>query len=116
MTYSQNCIRMCFLVWPFEMERFHHMSLPDDEKLTYPLPEDHWINQPLENENCVTLLQLSVGQAKPEFTRLLIRSGARADQYNDMLDTAVIHTAILEGHGEQHLVALFDDSRYEITN
>ena len=82
----------------------------------YPLPEDHWINQPLESENCLTLLQLSVCQERPDFTGLLVRAGARADQYNDMLDTAVIHTAILEGHGEQHLVALFDDSRYEITN
>ena len=77
----------------------------------FPLPEDHWINQPLETENCLTLLQLSVSQPRAEFTQLLVRAGARADQYNDLLDTAVIHTAILGGHGEQHLVALFSDNR-----
>ena len=75
------------------------------------MPEDHWINQPLETENCLTLLQLSVGQPRAEFTQLLVRAGARADQYNDLLDTAAIHTAILGGQGEQHLVALFADNR-----
>ena len=54
---------------------------------------------------------MSVSQARPEFTKMLIRAGARADQYNDMLDMAAIHTAILGGHGEQHLVVLFEDNR-----
>ena len=77
----------------------------------YPLPEDHWINQPIESENCLSLMQLSVGQPNTKFTQLLIRAGARADQYNDMLDMAPIHSAILGGHGEQHLVALLEDDR-----
>ena len=59
----------------------------------------------------MTLLQLSVGQARAEFTSVLVRSGARADQYNDMLDTAPLHTAVMGDHGEQHLVALLEDSR-----
>ena len=54
---------------------------------------------------------MSVSQPKPEFTKLLIRAGARADQYNDMLDMAAIHTAILGGHGEQHLIALLENDR-----
>ena len=77
----------------------------------YPFPEEHWINQPIESENCHTLLQMCVSQPKPEFTKLLIRAGARADQYNDMLDMAAIHSAILGGHGEQHLIALLENDR-----
>ena len=79
---------------------------------SYPLPEDHWINQPVETENCHTLLQMSVSQPRSEFTKMLIRAGAKADQYNDMLDMAAIHTAILGGHGEQHLIVLFEDNRW----
>ena len=40
-----------------------------------------------------------------------MRAGARADQYNDLLDTGAIHTAILGGQGDQHLGALFADNR-----
>ena len=77
----------------------------------YPLQEDHWINQPIETENSFTLLQLSVQQPAVEFTQLLIRAGAKADMYNDDLDQAVLHSAVLNGHGEQHIVALLADPR-----
>jgi len=88
-----------------------HLSLPDDEKELYPLPEDHWINQAIESENSFMLLQLSVQQPAVEFTQLLVRAGARADMYNDDLDQAVLHSAVLGGHGEQHIAALLVDPR-----
>ena len=77
----------------------------------YPLPEDHWINQPLESENSFTLLQLSVQQPAVEFTQLLVRAGAKADMYNDDLDQAVLHSAVLGKHSEQHIAALLADPR-----
>ena len=53
----------------------------------YPLPEEHWINQPLisDNPNLAQqlLLQVSVQQGAVEFTQLLVRAGARANMYND---------------------------------
>jgi len=94
----------------------HLLSLPDDEKQVYPLPEDHWLNQPL---SCsappaaadLLLLQLSVQQPQVQFTNLLVRAGARADTYNQQINQAVIHSAVLSQHGEQHLVALLCDEK-----
>ena len=65
----------------------------------------------MEAEDGQTLLELSLAQERPEFSRLLVRAGARADQYNDLLDQAAIHTALLAGHGEIHLAALLEDPR-----
>ena len=78
---------------------------------SFPLGEDHWINQPVETEDSQTLLELSLAQEREEFTQLLVRAGARADQYNDLLDQAAIHTALLAGQGERHLAALLEDPR-----
>ena len=78
---------------------------------SYPLGEDHWLNQPVESEDSQTLLELSLAQERPEFSRLLVRAGARADQYNDLLDMAALHTALLAGHGENHLPALLEEPR-----
>ena len=38
----------------------------------FPLPEEHWVNQPLEEENSLLLLQLAVRQEDPAFTQLLV--------------------------------------------
>lgn len=35
-----------------------------------------------------------------------MRAGARADQYNEEVEQAVVHTAVLGGRGEAHLPAL----------
>ena len=56
-----------------------------------------------------TRVQVAVSGLDPEFTRLLVRAGARAAQYNDLLDLAPIHSAVLGGHGELHLPALLSD-------
>ena len=65
----------------------------------------------METEDSQTLLELSLGQERPEFSSLLVRAGARADQYNELLDQAAIHTALLAGHGARHLPGLLADSR-----
>ena len=65
----------------------------------------------METEDSHTLLELSLAQEMPEFSRLLVRAGARADQYNDLLDMAAIHTALLAGHGEKHMAALLEEPR-----
>ena len=65
----------------------------------------------MDTENSLTLLQLAVQQPAVEFTQVLVRAGAMADLYNDDLDQAVLHTAVLGGHGEQHIVALLADHR-----
>ena len=61
----------------------------------YPLPEDHFLNQPLTAESPqlsqLLLLQLSVRQQQAEFTKLLVRAGARADMYNDEISQGTLN-------------------------
>ncbi|XP_023344392.1 transient receptor potential cation channel protein painless [Eurytemora carolleeae] len=105
----------CILADIAPLDDHHQLSLSDDEKKVYPLPEEHWINQPLisDNPNLAQqlLLQVSVQQGAVEFTQLLVRAGARANMYNDETNQAVIHTAVLSQHGEDHLTALLSDEK-----
>ncbi len=68
------------------------------KKEEFPLPESHWINQPYGTKvGFKTLLHLALEQKNPELVKLLLRAGARADSYNDILGVAPIHTAINAG-------------------
>ena len=57
------------------------------------MSEEHWLNQPLTSEDPrlsdQLLLQVSVSQERPEFTRLLVRAGARADAFNPQLNQVI---------------------------
>ena len=70
----------------------------------YPLSEEHWLNQPLTSEDPrlsdQLLLQASVSQERPEFTRLLVRAGARANAFNPQLNQ-VIGVFYAEARGER---------------
>ena len=56
------------------------------EKANFPLDEDHWINKPCnQSQNYKTLLHIAIEQKNPEIVKLLIKAGAKADAYNDIL-------------------------------
>lgn len=65
----------------------------------FPLPEDHWINQPYgEEEGFKTLLHLAIEKNELGFVKALLSAGARADQHNDILSQSPIHVAVGAGN------------------
>lgn len=63
-------------------------------KPVFPLPEDHWINQPYgQEQGYQSLLQLAIRQGKEDFVKAMLSAGARADLYNENLGQAPIHVA-----------------------
>jgi hypothetical protein len=65
----------------------------------FPMPDNHWINQTNLSElqggspqKGKTLLHLALERG-PDMTELLLRAGAKADSYNDILGKAPIHVA-----------------------
>jgi hypothetical protein len=72
----------------------------DDEapKHPDPLPEDHWVNSPFENEaGFKSLLHLAVEKSPEDkaeqYVQLLLSAGARPDLYNEALGVAPVHVA-----------------------
>merc|ERR1719500_2184821 len=59
-------------VAPLEDGKIKGVSLSDDEKKLFPLPDDHWINQPVDGDGGLLLLQISVRQKNSTFTELLV--------------------------------------------
>jgi len=71
---------------------------PDEEgRDTYPLPEDHWLNQEVEGKNGRTLLMEAISKHLHPYADVLLRAGARADLYNHELGVAPIHVAVQNG-------------------
>ncbi|TRY61746.1 hypothetical protein TCAL_09528 [Tigriopus californicus] len=65
----------------------------------FPLPEDHWINQPYgEEQSFKTLLHLAIERSEFRFIEALLSAGARADQHNELLGLSPIHVAIGTGN------------------
>ena len=59
------------------------------------LPDQHWINKPCGNEhNNKTLLQIAMEKENLKMTQLLLKAGAKADYYNDLLGKCHIHISI----------------------
>lgn len=87
---------------------FQRGSLSDDEKKRFLLALEHWINQPIVEEDEKTLLQVALQHQNVDFTRTLLACGARADLFNDVLDNAPIHNAVESGSLE-HVVALLEN-------
>ena len=59
----------------------------------YPFPDHHWINKPLGTTyQCKTLLHLAM-EKNVDLTQILLRGGAKADAYNDILGKCPIHVA-----------------------
>ena len=85
------------------------LSADDESTSNALLPLDHWANEPIANKN-LTLLDLSVqDDTKSEFAKLLLRSGARADSYNDQVGTTPLHRAVLhKNYPAMELLCHFD--------
>lgn len=73
-----------------------------------PLPPNHWINQPLEEEADKSLLMLALEKNLLDFVDVLLKAGADAKLNNQALGRAPIHVAILHGNLEG-LKMLFRD-------
>ena len=69
----------------------------DIEHGQYPLPEDHWINQPLKEEDGKTLLMVAIEQNLFDYIDVLLRAGASAQLVNPRLRKAPIHVAASKG-------------------
>ncbi len=67
----------------------------DDDKDVVPLPEDHWINKPCDDTHRFkTLLHLAIENGNVSMVEKLLRAGARAENYNDVLGKCPIHVAV----------------------
>ena len=62
----------------------------------FPLSEEHWVNQPVEEENSLLLLQLAVRQEDPAFTQLLVSRRDCTDNSNRN-NTGFYPTGLLAG-------------------
>ena len=71
-----------------------------EAKNTFPLPDDHWMNQPLEEEDDKTLLMLALELELAEFVKVLLRAGAKASQGSLELGRSPIHGAAQTGNVE----------------
>ncbi|XP_059093898.1 transient receptor potential channel pyrexia-like [Tigriopus californicus] len=75
------------------------LNEPDPENRTeYPLPDDHWINQPLAEEDDKTLLMLALERDLHDFTKVLLQTGASAKLFNPILGRSPIHVAVMNGN------------------
>jgi len=71
---------------------------PDEEgRDSYPLPEDHWLNQEVEGKNGKTLLMEAISKHLHPYAEVLLKAGARADLYSQELGVAPIHVAVQNG-------------------
>lgn len=62
-----------------------------------PLPDDHWLNQPIEGGDGdeKTFLVYSIEDVDdPQFCRKLVSVGANANLYDELLDQGPIHVAV----------------------
>ena len=71
---------------------------PDPEAPNeYPLPEDHWMNKPLPEEDDKTLLFVALEGRLYDFIHVLLQAGASAKARNPELGKAPIHVATQTG-------------------
>jgi len=78
------------------------LNSDEEERLgdAYPLPEDHWINQPLQSEEGNTLLTAAINSHLHHFVEVLLKAGARADLYNPEINKYPLHVAVSVGELE----------------
>ena len=68
------------------------------KRVQFPLPDDHWINQPVDaKDSKSTLLELAIQEFKVEAAKLLIASGAKVDSYNELLGDSPLLLAVQNG-------------------
>jgi transient receptor potential cation channel subfamily A protein 1 len=66
-------------------------------KNEFPLPEGHWMNKPLSDEDDKTLLMVAIEENLHEYIEVLLQAGANASLFNAELGKAPVHTAAASG-------------------
>ncbi|CAB4060172.1 unnamed protein product [Lepeophtheirus salmonis] len=61
-----------------------------------PIP--HWINEGHQRLKFKSFLHIALEDRNEEFVNLLLRAGARADTYNEVLGVGLLHVAIEAGN------------------
>ena len=74
----------------------------------FPLPDHHWINKPYKDHNYKTLLFLAI-EKNVNLTKILLRAGAKAEAYNDVLGKCPIHVSIEIESGAQLKALLIEE-------
>eukprot|EP00095_Tigriopus_kingsejongensis_P004014 snap_masked-scaffold5_size1054832-processed-gene-0.1 protein:Tk04014 transcript:snap_masked-scaffold5_size1054832-processed-gene-0.1-mRNA-1 annotation:"transient receptor potential cation channel protein painless" len=70
----------------------------ENRSQSFPLPDDHWINQAFPEEDDKTLLMLALEKDLHDFTKVLLQTGASGRLYNHILGRAPVHVAALSGN------------------
>ena len=86
------------------------MNDSDVEGNVWPVPDSHWVNKQLDEEDGKTLLMVAIDNQLHDFVDVLLQAGASAKLYNDELDAAPIHVAARKGDLKS-LQLLFRNSR-----
>uniref|UniRef100_A0A0K2VB98 Transient receptor potential cation channel protein painlesslike [Acyrthosiphon pisum] n=1 Tax=Lepeophtheirus salmonis TaxID=72036 RepID=A0A0K2VB98_LEPSM len=70
----------------------------DDDIKRKTLPSHHWINEGHQRLKFKSFLHIALEDRNEEFVNLLLRAGARADTYNEVLGVGLLHVAIEAGN------------------